>query len=76
MESCSHSNEIVSELANTSNDKIDEDDEEIFKYKDEPSSPLKRLNVKLMSMFKNSSVTNQEEFKIELVNAGFEVPQK
>ena len=73
MESRRHSDEIVSELADTSNDEINKDNEETYKYKDEPSSPSKRLNVELMSMFKNSSMGNQEEFKIELVDAGFEV---
>ena len=73
MESCRRSDEIVSELADTSNDKIEEDDEETYKYKEGLSSPSKRLNVELMSTFKNSSMTNHEEFEIELVNAGFEV---
>ena len=73
MESHRHSHDIDSELIDTSNDEIKKDDKETYKYKDELPSPSKRLNVELMSMFKNSSISSQEEFKIKLVDARFEV---
>jgi hypothetical protein len=74
MKSPMHSDKVVSQLENTSHDEDEEDDEEeTFQYKDEPSSPSKRLNVGLMPTFKNSSINNHDEFKIELVQAGFEV---
>ena len=41
MESPTHSDEIVSELTNMSDDKNMGDDEETFQYEDDPSSPSK-----------------------------------
>ena len=69
-----HSDEVMSQLDNTLNDKNKEhNEEETFQYEDEPSSSSKRLNIKLMLTFKNSSSNNHNEFNIELVEARFEV---